>query len=288
MPQPASRQARSVAGIEALFQHWPEYLMEGAQIGVLMITAAGLSVLLQYSGSPVNRAIDSALARRGVLALALGATVVALIYSPMGRRSGAHFNPAVTLTFLRLGKVDPWDAFFYIVAQVLGAMIGIAVAAVALGSGLSDPAVNYAVTEPGPEGQGIAFACELGLSFGFMTALLVTMNTPQIARLTGAVAGTLIAVFVVAEAPLSGMSMNPARTLGSAVPADDWAAFWVYLIAPPLGMLLAAELQARWTRLPRPDSAKLIHDDRRRCIFRCERHGGQPLDRRQGNAGSTG
>ena len=262
--------------------------MEGAQIGVLMIAAAGFSVLVQHGSSPIHRAIDSALLRRGVIAFGLGATVVALIYSPMGRRSGAHFNPAVTLTFFRLGKVDRWDALFYVAFQVLGALVGIAVAVVALGGWLKDPAVNYAVTTPGPDGGGVAFACELGLSFGFMTALLVTMNTPRIARLTGAVAGTLIAVFIVAEAPLSGMSMNPARTLGSAVPAGDWAAFWVYLTAPPLGMLLAAEVYVRSTRLPHPDSAKLMHDDRWRCIFHCERHGGRPLDSRRGNTGATG
>jgi aquaporin Z len=284
----SARQVLAADGTRALTQHWPEYLMEGVQIAVLLLAAASFTVLVQYHGSPAYRAVDSALLRRGILAVSLGITVAALIYSPMGRRSGAHFNPAVTLTFLRLGRVNPWDALFYILFQVVGAVAGIALAAVALGAKLSDPAVNYAVTEPGTAGTGVAFAAELGLSFGFMIALLITMNNSRIARFTGVIAGALIALFIVAEAPLSGMSLNPARTLGSAVAAGDWTAFWVYLIAPALGMVLAAALYTSSSRLPRPDTAKLIHDDRCRCIFYCERHGGQPLDGRRGSAGPVG
>jgi aquaporin Z len=251
--------------------------MEGAEIGVLILVAAGLTLLFESPSSSVHHAIHSALARRALMALAIGVTVGALIYSPFGRRSGAHFNPAVTVTFFRIGKVDRWDVVFYVAFQVAGALLGIALARLALGDRLGDPSVRYAVTDPGTAGTAVAFLAELGLSFAFMTALLVTMNRPRTANLVGAVAGTLIALFIFGEAPLSGMSMNPARTLGSAVPADDFSALWVYLIAPPLGMLLAAEAYVRLPRLPRPDSAKLLHDDRRRCIFRCERHGGRPF-----------
>lgn len=94
----------------ALTQHWPEYLMEAAELGLFMISAGALGVLLEYPGSPVHQALPSPALRRVLMGLAMGATAIAIIYSPLGKQSGAHFNPSVTLTFFRLGKVRGWDA----------------------------------------------------------------------------------------------------------------------------------------------------------------------------------
>ena len=115
------------------------------------------------------------------------------------------------------------------------------VAASVLRQWLADPAVNYAVTRPGAFGAGVAFAAELLISLGFMIAVLVLSNVARLAPLTGIAAGALIAIYITIEAPLSGMSINPARTLASAVPAAFWMALWVYFTAPVLGMFLAAE-----------------------------------------------
>src|SRR5207245_8712954 len=87
--------------------------------------------------------------RRIPIGLAMGLTAVGLIYSPWGQRSGAHLNPSVTLTFWRLGKVTPWDAFFYVTAQFVGAIVGVGVAATILDAWLAHPAVSYAATEIG-------------------------------------------------------------------------------------------------------------------------------------------
>ena len=73
------------------------------------------------------------------------------------------------------------------------------------------------------------------------------------------------------------MSMNPARTLASAVPAGVWTGLWVYFTAPPAGMLLAAEAYLRLSGRRSVRTAKLYHDDRKRCIFRCDHHSGAPL-----------
>ena len=94
------------------------------------------------------------------MGLAMGSTAVAIIYSPWGQRSGAHMNPAVTLTFFRLGKVARPDFVGYITAQFTGAIVGIAAAAVALGGLVSDPSVNYVTTLPGPAGDAVAFVAE--------------------------------------------------------------------------------------------------------------------------------
>src|SRR5262245_56889676 len=116
----------------ALRQHWPEYLIEGALLGLFMISAVLFTVLLEQPVSPVHQAIANPHLRRMLIGVAMGLTAIALIYSPWGQRSGAHMTPATTLTFLRLGKVQPWDAAFYIVAQFLGGVLGVLVAKVLL------------------------------------------------------------------------------------------------------------------------------------------------------------
>jgi len=178
-------------------------------------------------------------------------------------------NPSLTLTYLRLGKIAPADAFGYVLAQFAGGFAGVLVARVALGRAVADAAVNYAATVPGPWGPGLAFLGELIISFGMMTMVLVVSNS-RLARLTGLFAGLLVATYISVEAPLSGMSMNPARTLGSAVHAGQWTALWVYFTAPPLGMLAAAEAYLRLPGAREVWCAKLHHDNDKRCIFRCQ------------------
>lgn len=231
-----------------------------------MVSAAAFAVLLFHPDSPVARAVADPL-RRPLMGVAMGLTAVTLIYSPWGRRSGAHFNPAVTLTFYRLGKVARGDAFFYMAAQCVGGTAGLGLAAWAAGAALASPSVNYVVTVPGAAGAAAAFLAEAAISFGLMTVVLHASNAPRLAPFTGLFAGALVALYISVEAPLSGMSMNPARTLASAVPSAVWTAFWVYATAPALGMLLAAELHHRRGR--RVACAKLHHDHVHRCIFRC-------------------
>ncbi|HVP28723.1 MAG TPA: aquaporin [Myxococcota bacterium] len=252
--------------MSSLRRHWPEYLMEAAELGLFMLAATLGTVLLEHPASPVRRALPDPLLRRALMGLAMGATAVAIVYSPLGQRSGAHFNPAVTLTFLRLGKVAPVDAAFYVAAQFLGGVAGVLLAASVSGTLLAHPSVNYAVTAPGAGGPAVAFAAETAISFGLMTAVLVVSNS-RFARATGLVAGALVAIWITCEAPLSGTSMNPARTLGSALPARVFDSLWVYFGAPLAGMLLAAESYTRLGRTRTVRCAKLHHENRRRCIF---------------------
>ncbi|MEK7832899.1 MAG: aquaporin, partial [Acidobacteriota bacterium] len=185
------------------------------------------------------------------------------------KRSGAHTNPSVTLTFYRLGKIERWDALFYILAQFIGGVIGVTIASLVLNKTLSSPAVNYVTTLPGEFGIGIAFAAEVIISFVMMTVVLNVSNRMSIARYTGLFAGSLVVTYISLEAPVSGMSMNPARTFGSAFSAQTWNALWVYFTAPPLGMLLAAEAYLRLNGIGNVLCAKLHHHNNERCIFKC-------------------
>ena len=259
--------------IEALKQHWPEYLMEATELGVFMISACAFTVLLFHPGSPIASLVRDGIPKRLLMGLAMGSTAIAIIFSPIGKRSGAHFNPSVTLTFLRLGKVEPWDAGFYIVAQFAGAVAGVAIATLLLGRALAAPTVNYAATLPGSRGALLAFAAEVAISFVLMSVVLRVSNTKKLARWTGLFAGALVATYITFESPISGMSMNPARTFGSAFGAQVWMSLWIYFIAPPLGMLAAAETYQRMTAGRAIACAKLHHHNNSRCIFRCNFEG---------------
>jgi aquaporin Z len=203
------------------------------------------------------------------MGLAMGTTAVALIYSPWGRRSGAHLNPATTLTFWRLGKVATPDALAYAAAQVIGGVAGVLLATLAVGAALAHPVVHYVATVPGAAGRAAAFAAETAITFLLMTVVLHVSNRAAVARFTGLAAGALVMLYITVEAPISGMSMNPARSFASAVPAGTWNVFWIYVVAPPLGMLAAAEVYARRAGTRAVYCAKLHHDAVSRCIFRC-------------------
>jgi aquaporin Z len=253
--------------IRALREHWPEYLSEAAELGAFMISAGAFTTPFEYPDSPVHQAIADPFLRRIFIGVAMGLTALGLIFSPLGKRSGAHMNPAVTLTFLRLGKMKPWDTFFYVVAQFIGGVTGVLVVALFIGQAFAHPSVNYVVTVPGPAGDWVAFVAEFIMAFFLMLVVLFVSNTPGLARWTGVFAGCLVAIYITFEAPFSGMSMNPARTFGSAAVASFWAGLWIYFTAPVLAMQLAAELHVRSKRVVY--CAKLHHHNSARCIFNC-------------------
>jgi aquaporin Z len=247
--------------------------MEAAGLGLFMISAAAMTSLLEYPYSPLYPLLPDPVVRRVLIGIAMGLTAVVIIYSPWGKRSGAHLNPAVTMTFFRLGKIQGLDAFFYVVAQFAGGLIGLLVASLAIGMAIEHPTVNYVVTVPGLDGAGVAFAAEAAISFGLMLVVLIVSNHIKLNGWTGVFAGALVAMFIAVEAPFSGMSMNPARSFASAFPAHLWTDFCVYLTAPLLGMLLAAECYVRFPGAHRVLCAKLHHGNDQRCIFFCGYHG---------------
>src|SRR5258706_9701183 len=153
---------------DALRHHWPEYLIEGWALGMFMISAGAFALLLDFPGSSAHQSIMSADVRRLLGGLAMGLTAVAIIYSPWGMRSGAHMNPAVTLTFLRLGKVKGWDAFFYIAAQFIGGVLGVYAVLAFAGDAFSAAPIEYVTTQPGAYGTWVALAAEFVISFGLM------------------------------------------------------------------------------------------------------------------------
>jgi NADH:quinone reductase (non-electrogenic) len=245
---------------EAFRSHRVEYAMEAAGLGLFMLSACVFTVVLEHPASRAQ-AIDPT-ARRALMGVAMGLTAIALIYSPWGKRSGAHLNPSVTLAFWRLGRIPAHDAIFYVAAQMVGGIAGVGLAWLILREAIAHPATNFATTLPAG-GIPAALAAEFAISFILMTVVL-TVSGSRFARFTGVCAGALVATYIFLEAPISGMSMNPARSLASAFAAGSLGALWIYFLAPPLGMLAAVLFQQK-----RSGCAKLDHAPGVRCIF-CE------------------
>lgn len=255
--------------IAALREHWPEYAIEATLLGSFMFIACLTVAAVQHPLSPIAPIFKSNIMRRGAIGLIMGSTAIALIYSPLGARSGAHMNPATTLTFFTLGKVALWDAVWYIFAQFIGGAIGVRAARLVIPQPIQHESVVFALTRPGRHGARVAWLAEVFITFIMMLMVLSFSNHQETAPYTGLMAGVLVAVFILVEAPLSGMSMNPARTLASALHAKVFRHLWIYFTAPPLGMLAAALLYSTAIQDRQVHCAKLNHEGHSRCIFRC-------------------
>ena len=192
--------------------HWPLYIFEGVELALFMISACVFSVILFDPSFPVQNEIPSPLLRRLLMGISMGVTAILIIHSSMGKRSGAHFNPAITLTYFRLGKISRPDAFFYVLFQFIGGVSGVGVSALVLGRELASPSVMYAETVPGKYGTAAAFAAEALMAALLMGIVLWATNHPSLASSTSYFVGILITLYVLLFAPVSdSASILPAR-----------------------------------------------------------------------------
>jgi len=261
--------ARSASVAEAISAHWREYLMESTELAAFMLSTCVCGTLIYSNQSPLNSLALSPVFESSLMGIAMAATVFLVIQSPFGRRSGAHFNPAVTLTFFCLRRMHRWDAAFYITAQFCGAFAGVLAARGIVGLRLSEPPVQYMVTLPGKYGSTIAFAYEFVLSVLLMSTVLYASNHRLFARFTPALVALLTVFYFVLSSSISGFSVNPARSFSSALFAWIWRGIWIYFSAPCLGMLTAAAIYIRWVGSDRVYCAKVFHDMRSVCPFPC-------------------
>jgi aquaporin Z len=253
--------------LETVKAHWPESMMEAFGLGIFMVSACVFGVLLFHPDSLLAR--FDPIIRNILMGIAMGSTAIVIFKSRWGKRSGGHINPVVTATFYRLGKISGVDAIFYGLGQFAGGVLGVLVAWLILGDRLGESEVNFVATIPGTWGIAAAFAGEFVIAFVMMSMVLNVSNHHEFNQLTPWLAGLLVAFYITFESPISGMSMNPARTFGSALIANTWTGWWIYFIAPLLAMLSAAELFVRTKGLKRVLCAKFDHSGTARCIFNC-------------------
>ena len=267
LPSMIDERKHELNAVTSLRLHWPEYVMELSEMGLYLLLTCVFATLLQHPASPIRHLLPNNLVRRACFGISVGLTIAAIVLTPWGKQSGGHLNPAVTFTFYRLGKVEFWDAIFYGVAQFVGATAGVAIASSLLLGAPGNPTIRYAATVPGVYGAGVAFIAEVAISSALMLTVLFASNHKVVSRYTPYFVGAVYAIFITLETPLSGMSMNPARTFGSGFRGRYWHALWVYFLAPALGMLLAAQLFLLIRGGIGPSCAKLHHTNDKRCIF---------------------
>jgi aquaporin Z len=266
MPRPEPGAAHSaeaeLSAFAALRRHWPEYAVEGGFLFVFVLAAGVIGAWLQPPGA------GSEILHRALTGLLVGGLLIAMIYSPWGRRSGSHLNPAITLAYLRLGKVGRWDGVFYIVAQLAG---GIAAVLLLRSGALLPPAVAPAALAGtlGPTNAWLAYATQFVLSTIAMLLILFTSNHASFFRWTGLVYGVLVMLVVACVSPLAGFGMNAARLLAVDASGDASLLHWLNLLPPLLGMQVAIEVYRLFTGRSQVLCAKLAHNTHGRCIFRC-------------------
>jgi aquaporin Z len=240
------------------------YLCEFGGTALMLFIGVSAVAFMWAPGSPVP-VIQNGPLRRLLTGLLFAGGATAVVYSPLGQISGGHINPAVTLAFWRLGKVSTRDAVMYAMAQFTGALAGAFAAGIAWGP--LTKGVSYAATVPGAGYTAAgAFAAETFITFLLVFTIFVCVNKPRVAPRTGIIAGTLVAILVMIEAPVTGTSLNPARTLGPAILAPDYTAIWVYFAGPVAGALLAvAAFRGQWGA--QTVCAKLYHTEKYPCPF---------------------
>ena len=238
-------------------------------LGTAILVFGGLSaVALDFgTGSAVAAHIPSVSARLLLTGALFAATGSLVAISPLGRRSGGHINPAVTLAFWGTGHVHPHDLAGYVASQCLGAVAGAFLWRAAWGA--TAMSVRYGVTQPGHGLSSLAAAgVEALMTAALVTLIMVFVSSMRTARWTPLAVWVLIAVFVWRVAPYTGTSLNPARSLGPAVVARDFNSYWVY-VAGPLGGAVAVVLAMRLSpRRVVPLTAKLFHHPGDGSVFR--------------------
>jgi aquaporin Z len=237
-------------------RRWSLYAIEAIATGTLVAAAGIYTLAVQHPASPVRMLLPDALSRRATIGVAMAVTIATIAYSPWGRRSGAHCNPALTLTFFGLRKVAAGDVFGYVAAQFAGALLGALAIAAVWRVALAHPAVHWYVTVPGRLGTSAAFIAEAAVAATLMATVLTTMRSARWRRWTAVCAALIVALAIAFESPISGTGLNPARSFATAAISGIWNALWIYFTAPLLGMLVAARI-ARGA-VP---CAKLVHDD---------------------------
>jgi len=222
------------------------YLYEALGLGIFMFSAGFFDILIDHPDLTIRKAIHSDMLRRFFIGLTMGGTALLIMYSYFGKKSGAYINPAVTLTYYRLRKINGTDAFFYCLFQFIGGTIGLWLISICMPVLIQHPSINYIVTIPGKEGNLIAFIAEFIISFGLLLMVLIVSNNEKLKNYTPFFVATFITLYITFEAPYSGMSMNPARTFSSSIVANIWTSVWIYFTAPVFAMLFAGEIWMKY------------------------------------------
>ncbi|MBO0777271.1 MAG: aquaporin [Ktedonobacteraceae bacterium] len=249
--------------------HWPEYGSELLGTAFLVFIALSAVTFNLGPGSPLAVVLPNSSTRRLMTGLMLAASGPSVSISPLGKLSGTHLNPAVSLAFWLQGKMHPHDLAGYLASQFVGAALGAGLAvlvwrewAARVQNGVTAPGVGYPLWS--------VFLLEMGLTCLLVLTMFLFLSSHRLMHWTPLMTWILVALLYWLAAPISGSSLNPARSFGPALVSWFWRDQWVYVVASPIGALLAVVLFRSLGRVGIHDvlTAKLFHAPRYRCIFK--------------------
>jgi aquaporin Z len=236
---------------------WRKYFAEFLGTAILLLLGLSLVIFMFGEGSPADRIIPVIKVRQAMTGFLFGCVGASIALSPLGKTSGAHVNPVVTLAFRLFGKIDIPTALGYIIAQLCGAIAGCLPLLIWGSMGKS---VDFGATVPG---QGYSTMTvllgEVVTTFALVAGLILFLGFHRIRRFTPAMIPFLYAIMVPLEAAISGTSTNPARTLGPAIISGEWHGWWIYWVGPVIGASLACIACSALAK--RITEAKLYHFD---------------------------
>lgn len=243
--------------------HLEVFAAEFIGTAVLVLVGLSLVILMFGSGSPIVRVVPSEGWRRLITGFCFGTTGALIALSPVGKLSGAHINPVVTLGFRLMGKMQSGLAAGYVISQFVGATVG---ALPLLLWGSMGRSVAFGSTLPG-QGYSLEMVLlgEVITTFGLVAGLCVFLGFRKLRPFTPWLFPFLYALMVYVEAPISGTSTNPARSLGPSIVSGQWQGWWIYWIGPVIGTFLA--LIVCTALAARIEVAKLYHFDNARGLF---------------------
>ena len=232
-----------------------------------LVATAGLvllglsAVIVDFgAGGPLATALPDAGLRRAITGFVFGTIGALIAVSPLGRESGAHLNPVVTIAFRLQGGIRSGTAVAYVVSQCVGAVLG---ALPLLAWGALGRSVAFGATLPGAGYPNWAvLGGETLATVALIVGLLAMVGHRRSRAFTPLLFPPLYAILVFVEAPLSGTSTNPARSLGPAVVAGTWQGWWIYWLGPLLGALIGvAAIRLSPLRRLELEVAKIAHHD---------------------------
>jgi aquaporin Z len=249
--------------------HWPEYGSELLGTTFFVFIALSAVTFNFGSGSPLAVVLPNSSARRLITGLILAGSGPLVAISPLGKLGGAHINPAVSLAFWLQGKMHQHDLVGYIASQFLGATLGAGLAvltwrerATSVHNGVTAPGVGYPI-------WGV-FLVEMGFSCLLVLAIFLFVSSRRLMHWTPLMTWILVALIYWQAAPISGSSLNPARSFGPALVSWFWRDQWLYYLASPIGAILAVIIFRSLSMVGINDvlTAKIFHAPRYRCIFK--------------------
>ena len=245
---------------------WRPFFSELVGTAVLLLGGLSLVIFMFGAGSPMERVLPSITVRQAITGFLFGCVGASIAVSHVGKESGAHINPAVTLGFWLMQKLDSRTALGYVFAQLVGAYLG---CLPLLAWGSMGRSVEFGATMPG-EGYttGTVLMGEAVTTFALVAGLCLFIGFRNLRPFTPAMIPFLYSVMVPLEASISGTSTNPARTFGPALISGRWEGWWIYWVGPIIGTLAAILVCSSLAR--RIEVAKLYHfeSDRRRLFHR--------------------